>query len=707
MKRKIKNTDVIPGSHIMKGLLLMVCAAILAGCTTDDTLSANDANGDIPVTFITGIQSVALPAAQPATPDTRTATDDEGQVVWTDGDAISLFMLSHDGELYNGVLPGGLNKKYNVSSSSGTLLPADGKPLYYPRQKAVDFIAVWPYSDKWGQEAVTGGKPFIMHLSLDNQYTAVSQARCDILHSNNARNITSSKDAVALNFRHVLSKLRFNITLGDGLTGGNVTGIRLDGMPSDIDIDIRDGSLNEMHVGSKISILKLDAPTADATFAAIVAPQPADLYINRRIYIIVDGIKYIGTLPDADAYEAGKMYTYPVTVQKSGVDVGTPSITKWNTNDHGTGTAESVYTLTFNANGGNGTPPAPQEAGSITGIVLPDGTGLTPPATGKVFIGWGTATALSGNFHRAGTTFVPAGNVTLYALWATPGEIEEFPIPIYNAAELAQIANGLDKHYKLMNDITVSNWAPIGSESNPFKGTFNGQGHVITVESFRVSTDDEFVGLFGVGNGFHIRQVCVAGTSTGINFENSATSSFGGIMGKAVNECVFENCLVTANITVTGVRYLGGIIGEHYYNGDKRGFMKNCLMLGTLWNKTQSQQKRTWVMGLGGFGRLTRVNCVVLSASLRSENTQITKVIRLGHVNENYNSYANKSMTFTPIPDSADEIEMGTDCEAKPGEAWWKNPGTWKNDGGYSAWDFTNIWKMGDDGYPCLRIVNQ
>lgn len=47
----------------------------------------------------------------------------------------------------------------------------------------------------------------------------------------------------------------------------------------------------------------------------------------------------------------------------------------------------------------------------------------------------------------------------------------------------------------------------------------------------------------------------------------------------------------------------------------------------------------------------------------------------------------------------------GADCDAKPADTWWKNAANWKTDEGASAWDFTNIWEMGADGYPKLRVV--
>lgn len=69
-------------------------------------------------------------------------------------------------------------------------------------------------------------------------------------------------------------------------------------------------------------------------------------------------------------------------------------------------------------------------------------------------------------------------------------------------AGLAKLVNGGNYFYtktvKLGNDIALSahTWVPIGTSSNPFMGTFDGQGHTISGVYYSNSIGDE-VGLFG------------------------------------------------------------------------------------------------------------------------------------------------------------------------------------------------------------------
>jgi uncharacterized repeat protein (TIGR02543 family) len=112
----------------------------------------------------------------------------------------------------------------------------------------------------------------------------------------------------------------------------------------------------------------------------------------------------------------------------------------WNTNAAGTGTNHNVgspftvpntnitlyamwtingtpqtYTVTFNANGGNGNPPGPQRVISGDRIILPSGSSLT--RTGFTFEGWNTNSSGTGINYIAGSTYMPTGNITLYTKW--------------------------------------------------------------------------------------------------------------------------------------------------------------------------------------------------------------------------------------------------------------------------------------------------
>jgi uncharacterized repeat protein (TIGR02543 family) len=73
------------------------------------------------------------------------------------------------------------------------------------------------------------------------------------------------------------------------------------------------------------------------------------------------------------------------------------------------------YTVTFDVNGGSGTPPSAQTIAVGSSITLPSGSGLS--RTGYNFGGWNTNPSGTGTTYNPGASYTPAGNITLYARW--------------------------------------------------------------------------------------------------------------------------------------------------------------------------------------------------------------------------------------------------------------------------------------------------
>jgi len=140
-----------------------------------------------------------------------------------------------------------------------------------------------------------------------------------------------------------------------------------------------------------------------------------------------------GTAPAPQTVNQGSSITLPGAggLTRSGYTFG-----GWNTSADGTGTnfnigalhmpngsmvlyarwiAITIFTVTFNANGGAGTAPIPQTVAAGSGITLPGAGGLSK--AGRVFGGWNTNAAGTGTSFSVGASFTPEGNVTLYAMW--------------------------------------------------------------------------------------------------------------------------------------------------------------------------------------------------------------------------------------------------------------------------------------------------
>ncbi len=124
-----------------------------------------------------------------------------------------------------------------------------------------------------------------------------------------------------------------------------------------------------------------------------------------------------------------------------------------------------------------------------------------------------------------------------------------------NLAEL--VNNGAtDINITLNTDLNLTNmeWTPIGTESQPYTGTFDGGGHTITGLKIDQSGTDN-VGLIGrLGSGGKVQDV----TLTEVNVTGG--TYVGGIAGQT--DGTVENCSV--NGTVTGQNQTGGIVGRNF-----------------------------------------------------------------------------------------------------------------------------------------------
>ena len=305
-----------------KKLLLLAAlpAMMLASCSKEEP-GGNDADSRIPAAFTAVVQSIALPPhtnTGGSSPATRTALGPDGNTVWTAGDVVSISMLTPGGTLPDDLVPGSANVLHNVNPEDGALTPADGTPMYYPQNTAVDIIA-------WHTSKAPDDN-YILTLNTTDQTTVEKQLALDPLYSK-FEGVPRGNNLVVLVFHHLMSKVKFDITLGLGLSGGTLTDVRLAGFPEEGSFDMRDGSINELFSpAGSVRALKSGVASigTDAAYTALLIPQDANS-TPRTIVVTVNGKEYTGTIPATDAYAANTMYTYPVTVRETGVEVGIPT----------------------------------------------------------------------------------------------------------------------------------------------------------------------------------------------------------------------------------------------------------------------------------------------------------------------------------------------------------------------------------------------
>ena len=189
---------------------------------------------------------------------------------------------------------------------------------------------------------------------------------------------------------------------------------------------------------------------------------------------------------------------------------------------------------------------------------------------------------------------------------------------------IAELVNGgktdinitLDKNI----DLTGKGWTPIGTNyDNSYTGTFDGGGH--TIKGLTVTTNDQFVGLFGYLNrAGTVKNVVMEGIQITSNHMFGCT---GGVVGYSWG--TIENCSVSGSVSgtdcvggVVGSQKAGSIIGcsssatvkgTHYVGGvagEKWGTMIACYATGNVTLEIGSPKNLSGggVVGLNGGSRV-------------------------------------------------------------------------------------------------------
>ena len=170
------------------------------------------------------------------------------------------------------------------------------------------------------------------------------------------------------------------------------------------------------------------------------------------------------------------------------------------------------------------------------------------------------------------------------------------------------------KTVTLTNAVTVSNWIPIGqkgNESNRFKGTFDGSGNTVTINSIG-SLESDFGGytaFFGGTTDATIKNLTVDGTINGADVAGIVARADGGLIENCHNKAAITGSKKAAGIAV--INKAGTLTIKHCTNageikstGDRAGGIINLIQAAaTIENCTNSgsvTSEATATYGAGG-----------------------------------------------------------------------------------------------------------
>ena len=243
------------------------------------------------------------------------------------------------------------------------------------------------------------------------------------------------------------------------------------------------------------------------------------------------------------------------------------------------------------------------------------GTLPEPTRQGYIFAGW--FTAASGGSEVNSNTTMGAANATIYARWVESWVkymSNDNPVldqangyyKIDSAEKLARLAylvnynidNGkwASYQYKQTADINLSAhyWQPIGNETHPFKGTYDGTTFDIhnmkTYCGVNGYAAYRLLGLFGYTKSAEIQNV------NNHDVDMKCGEYSGGIVGRS-RAGTIENCKVTGKISGIS-NFTAGITGE------STSTIKDCV------NFASVASDRYAVAGIVGDGQGTIENCI-------------------------------------------------------------------------------------------------
>ena len=190
---------------------------------------------------------------------------------------------------------------------------------------------------------------------------------------------------------------------------------------------------------------------------------------------------------------------------------------------------------------------------------------------------------------------------------SSPEELQAFSFIVNGIAGYTQKSSAKAVLSDDINMKEMSSWLPIGNNSAPFSGTFDGQGH--SIQNLVVKTGKSYSGLFGNTSGATIKNLYVSGTlvvaegsgehgivgyasSTTIkdvhsalnistNKANADTKHIGGIAGSLFNGSTINRCSYSGKLTDAGTNTVGGIVGyadqtvNKIYNAINYGTVKS------------------------------------------------------------------------------------------------------------------------------------
>lgn len=147
---------------------------------------------------------------------------------------------------------------------------------------------------------------------------------------------------------------------------------------------------------------------------------------------------------------------------------------------------------------------------------------------------------------------------------------ETAPYIIATASQLAYLAQKVNngesysgKYFKQTSDLFLANkpWTPIGDNSHPFSGNFDGDGNAIRALSIIAETAVKYSGLFGYAKNGSIKDLRMESASISIN-NTEGKGTYAALLCGAASKVSVSGCSVEGEVIAPMTSLVAGIIGD-------------------------------------------------------------------------------------------------------------------------------------------------
>lgn len=219
---------------------------------------------------------------------------------WESNDAIGVFMKT--GSSLSSALAS--NKQYVTTKGDGNFSASSiTEEINYPADGSnVDFIAYYPY-----QTTITNN---IYPVNVADQ---TQQNKIDLLYANNLTGANKNKPNAQLQFGHKLSKVELTVAAGTGVSSLSGLTVTYNGFNTTADLDLATGTLA---AGANPTAIKAKTTAGTSTTLAEAILLPVASVAGAKVEFKIGNETYTWTLPSSTTYEAGKKYSYNITLQE-------------------------------------------------------------------------------------------------------------------------------------------------------------------------------------------------------------------------------------------------------------------------------------------------------------------------------------------------------------------------------------------------------